>query len=84
MPVCPINNCTADYLCHLSSGCKEGVIQQPTQLSVEEILSKSPDTPLTQQEMKLTTNLVRRRLSEDPRGSGILQVKTGGQVQHTT
>ena len=47
--------------------------------TIEEVLSKSPDTPLTPQEMKLTTRLVCCRLSEDP--NGILQMKTGGQVQ---
>ena len=46
--------------------------------TIQEVLAKSPDSPLTPQEMKLTTSLVRRRLSETP--NGILEVKTGGQV----
>ena len=40
-------------------------------------MSKSPDSPLTEQELKLTTSLVRRKLASDPTHSGILSVKTG-------
>ena len=46
--------------------------------TIQEVLAKSPDSPLTPQEMKLTTSLVRRQLSETP--NGILKVKTRGQV----
>lgn len=46
--------------------------------TIQEVLAKSPDSPLTPQEMKLTASLVRRQLSETP--NGILQVKTRGQV----
>ena len=49
--------------------------------TIQEVLAKSPDSPLTPQEMKLTASLVRRRLSETP--DGILQVKNRGQVNQT-
>ena len=74
-------NCTATYQKHLSSGCREGIVLTQTGLSVDDILSKSLDTLLTEQELKLTSSLVRRRLAEDPTHAGILQVKTGGQVK---
>ena len=46
--------------------------------TIQEVIAKSPDSPLTPLEMKLTTSLVRCRLSETR--NGILEVKTGGQV----
>ena len=46
--------------------------------TIQEVLAKSPDSPLMPQEMKFTASLVRRQLSETP--NGILQVKTRGQV----
>lgn len=73
--------CIATYQSHLSSGCREGVILQQRGLLVDDILSKSPDSPLTEQELKLTSSLVRRKLAEDPTHRGILSVKTGGQVK---
>ena len=66
----------------------EGLLQQPgTSTSserVEEILVKSPETPLTSLEQQLTTSLVRRQLTTDSTSgsSGVLQIKTGGQVHH--
>lgn len=71
----------AHYQHHVDSDCKEGQeIPDSPSTTIDEVLARSPDTPLTPQEMKLTTSLVRRRLSEDP--NGILQMKTGGQVLH--
>ena len=43
--------------------------------TINDVLAKSLNTPLTPQEMKLTTSLVRSQESH-----GILEVKTGGQV----
>ena len=76
-----------DYQCHLQSRCTEGLLPQPDPSSssdcVEEMLAKSPETPLTSLEQQLTSRLVRRQLSSDSGGGGMLKIKTGGQVQYT-
>lgn len=51
----------------------------PPVQSMDDVASKSPDIPLSRQEDKLATSLVRRKLaqvSED----GMVHFKTGGQV----
>ena len=72
----------ADYQCHVQSECTEGLPQPASTSSVEGILTKSPEAPLTPLEQQLTTSLVRRQLSNDSNNSGLLQVKTRGQVQN--
>lgn len=67
----------ASFQCHILSKCTEGLLPVPSSSSVNEILSKSPEAPLTPIEQQLTTSLVRRQLSS---GSGMLEVKTRGQV----
>ena len=44
-------------------------------------MSTSPaqEVPLSSQEMKLTSRLLKRKLAEDP-SSSVVQIKTGGQV----
>ena len=69
-----------DYQRHLLSKCIEGLPQPASTSTVEDIISKSPEARLTPLEHQLTTSLVRRQLSKNPSGSGLLQVKTGGQV----
>ena len=75
----------ASYQQHLDSNCMESQTSGSSQESapspvttIQEVIAKSPDSPLTPQEMKLTTTLVHRRLSKS--SNGILEVKTGGQV----
>ena len=60
----------------MESYCLEGHSNShsPT-CTIDDVLAKPPDAPLTPQEMKLTTSLVRRQESH-----GVLEVKTGGQV----
>ena len=69
---------------HSQSQCADGLSQPPpSPTSIEGILSKPSDTPLTPLEEHLTTSLVRHQMH--PGGSGrspILHVKTGGQVHH--
>ena len=62
-----------DYQQHVQSNL-------PSTSSIESILAKSPEVPLTLQEQQLTTSLVRRQLSNTSTNSGLLQVKTRGQV----
>ena len=70
-----------DYQHHILSKCTEGLPQPASKSSVEGILAKSPEAPLTPLEQELTTSLVRRQLSNNSTNSGLLQVKTRGQVQ---
>lgn len=60
----------------MESYCLEGHSDSQSPIrTIEDVLAKSPDAPLTPQEMRLTTSLVRRQESH-----GVLEVKTGGQV----
>ena len=66
----------ANYQQHVESYCLEGHSNSQSPIStIEDVLAKSPDAPLTPQEMKLTTGLARRQESHR-----VLEVKTGGQV----
>ena len=66
----------AYYQQHVESYCLEGHSNSQSPIStIEDVVAKSPDAPLTPQEMKLTTSLVCRQESH-----GVLEVKTGGQV----
>lgn len=47
---------------------------------VAEVVAKSPDTPLSSQEDKLATSLVRRKLAHGSE-NGVVHFKTGGQVK---
>ena len=60
---------------HAQSGCTT-VAQQPT--TVNHVLSKAKDSPLSPLEEKLKSSLVKRSLLLSK--SDTLQVKTGGQV----
>ena len=73
-----------DYQRHVLSNCTEGLPQPASTPSVEGILSKSPEAPLTPLEQQLTTSLVRRQLSNTSTDSGLLHVKTRGQVYIST
>ena len=46
---------------------------------VDQVASVSPDTPLTHQEDKLATSLIRRKLAQESQ-DGLIHFKTGGQV----
>ena len=54
-----------DYQKHVLSNCTEGLPQPVSTSSVEGILAKSAEAPLTPLEQQLTTILVRRQLSND-------------------
>lgn len=69
-----------DYQRHILSNCTEGLPQPASTPSVEGILLKSSEAPLTLLEQQLTTSLVRRQLSNSSTESGLLHVKTRGQV----
>ena len=58
-----------DYQCHLLSKCIEGLSQPTSTSTVEDIISKSPEAPLTPLEHQLTTSLVCRQLSKNPSGT---------------
>ena len=49
---------------------------------IDEVVAKSPDAPLSRQEDKLATSLVRRKLAHGSE-NGIVHFKTGGQVTPT-
>lgn len=49
--------------------------------SVADVVAKPLTDPLSHQEDKLVTSLVRRKLAQADDGAGVLQFKTGGQVQ---
>ena len=67
-----------NYQQHVESYCLEGHSNPHSPIrTIDDVLAKSPDAPLTPQEMKLTTSLVRRQESR-----GVLEVKTGGQVHN--
>ena len=51
----------------------------PTMTSLEEVLSKQPGTPLSPEEDKLATTLVRRKLAQGSE-DGMVHFRTGGQV----
>ena len=70
----------ANYQQHVESYCLDGGNTSSPINSIEDVLARSPNTPLTPQEMKLTTSLVRRQLSQE--SNGVLEVKTGGQVMY--
>ena len=71
-----------DYQKHVLNKCTEGLPQPASASSIQGILAKSAETPLTPLEQQLTSTLVRRQLSNDSTNSGLLQVKTRGQVQN--
>ena len=53
---------------------------------MDDLLAKPIETPLTYQEDKVATSLVRRKLAHSGSHDGLLHFKTGGQVflrQHT-
>ena len=58
-----------DYQHHILSKCTEGLPQPASKSSVEGILAKSPEAPLTPLEQELTTSLVRRQLSNNSTNS---------------
>ena len=65
-----------NYQQHVETYCLEGHGNSHSPIStIDDVLAKSPDAPLTPHEMKLTTSLVHRQESYS-----ILKVKTGGQV----
>ncbi len=49
------------------------------ELTVDDVVTKSPDVPLTTQEDKLATSLVRRKMAQGSE-DGLIHFKTGGQV----
>ena len=55
--------------------CKE----RPTGLSLDEVIAKPPNTPLSHQEDRLATSLLRRKMAQE--SDGFLRFKTGGQVR---
>lgn len=50
---------------------------------MDDLVAKPADTPLSQQEDRLATSLVRRKLAQGSQGR-LIQFKTGGQVTITT
>ena len=65
---------------HVTSNCSPVSISSSPDSSIEAILTKSGDTPLSCLENKLQTALVKRSLASSSKST--LQVKTGGQVRH--
>ena len=63
---------------HITSNCSPVSLSSP-EGSIEAILTKSGDTPLSSLEEKLQTALVKRSLASS--STSTLQVKTGGQVR---
>lgn len=54
-------------------------VNPPVQ-TVDEVFAKSRDMPLSGQEDKLATNLIRRKLAQEGSEDGLLHFRTGGQV----
>lgn len=52
----------------------------PQSPSLEEIMALPLDTPLSRQEYKLATTLIKRKLAQGTAQDGVLKYKTGGQV----
>ena len=64
-----------DYQHHLLSKCRDSLPQSVSTSSVQGILAKPAETPLTPLEQQLTTSLVRRQLSNSSTNSGVLQAR---------
>ena len=62
-----------------SHSCSSHTCQASPELTVDEILQKSPDAPLTAVEEELQCHLVKRALTQTTRSS--IKIKTGGQVK---
>lgn len=62
-----------NFNAHLSSDCQQGVSPNS---SLRDLIETSPEIPLSSEEDKLTTALIKRKLSDNP----IVHLKTGGQV----
>ena len=54
-------------------------MKSPPTASLDKLVAKSPDTPLSHQEDRLATSLLRRKLAQGS-SDGLIQFKTGGQV----
>lgn len=77
------------YENHLSGNCKthyhlDTQVKLPSQLTLEEVLSKPTTSPATPVEVKAAHHLVRRIMDngDGPGGQGVLTVRTGGQVSN--
>lgn len=82
--MCIQNNIFTSNL--LLVGFKEHTCAKPRAQYLDELLTTPIDTPLTRQEDKLATTLVRRKLAQGSAQDGLVHFRTGGQVllQKTT
>lgn len=73
---CAQTTTAAQYAAHKSSHCRH--YSSPLQLSVRDILEKSPSTPTLPVEKRVAENLIRRLMTEN--SDPVIKVPTRGQV----